>query len=102
MFPFKGACPLRIGCNLLEIEKHERSSATESIVCDWAIRAMPNLWGEGVFELRIHYGPGYRVYYGELERVVVILLCGGTKRSQSRDIERAKMYWQDLRSRSHD
>ena len=55
--------------------------------------------GEGVFELRIHYGPGYRVYYGELERVVVILLCGGTKRSQSRDIERAKAYWQDLRSR---
>ena len=58
--------------------------------------------GEGVFELRIHYGPGYRVYYGELERVVVILLCGGTKRSQHRDIERAKMYWRDLRSRRHD
>ena len=58
--------------------------------------------GEGVFELRIHYGPGYRVYYGELERVVVILLCGGTKRSQRRDIERAKAYWQDLRNRSNE
>ena len=58
--------------------------------------------GDGVFELRIHYGPGYRVYYGELERVVVILLCGGTKRSQRRDIERAKAYWQDLRNRSNE
>ena len=55
--------------------------------------------GDAVFELRIHYGPGYRVYYGELERTVVILLCGGTKSSQRRDIERAKAYWQDLRSR---
>ena len=51
MFPFKGACPLRIGCNLLEIEKHERSSATESIVCDWAIRAMPNLWAKAYLNL---------------------------------------------------
>lgn len=58
--------------------------------------------GEGVFELRIHYGPGYRVYYGELEMTVVILLCGGIKRSQRRDIERAKTYWQNLRSRSND
>ena len=60
------------------------------------------LGNRGVFELRIHYGPGYRVYYGELERVVVILLCGGTKRSQRRDIERAKAYWQDLRNRSNE
>ena len=55
--------------------------------------------GEGVYELRIHYGPGYRVYFGELEDVIVILLCGGTKRSQSRDIKRAKEYWLELGSR---
>ena len=54
---------------------------------------------EGVCELRIHYGPGYRVYFGELEDVIVILLCAGTKRSQSRDIKRAKEYWLELRSR---
>ena len=54
--------------------------------------------GEGVFELRIHFGPGYRVYFGELDQVIVILLCGGTKRTQRRDIERAKIYWRDLRS----
>jgi len=54
---------------------------------------------EGVCELRIHYGPGYRVYFGELEDVIVILLCGGTKRSQNKDIKRAKEYWLELRSR---
>jgi len=54
---------------------------------------------EGVYELRIHYGPGYRLYFGELDDVIVILLCGGTKRSQSRDIKRAKEYWLELRNR---
>ena len=64
--------------------------------CATLATAIPEL------NIRAHYGPGYRVYYGELERAVVILLCGGTKRSQSRDIERAKAYWQDLRSRSNE
>ena len=46
--------------------------------------------GEGVSELRINYGPGYRVYYLQRGDVFVLLLCGGDKASQSRDIERAK------------
>jgi putative addiction module killer protein len=54
---------------------------------------------EGVYELRIHYGPGYRVYFGEFENVIVILLCGGTRRTQKRDIQRAKAYWQELKKR---
>ena len=58
--------------------------------------------GEGVQELRIDVGPGYRVYFGRQGDTVVILLCGGDKRSQDRDIERAKRYWNDYRSRSHD
>ncbi len=49
--------------------------------------------GEGVFELRLDFGPGYRVYYGREDDVVVILLCGGSKASQSKDIERAKELW---------
>ena len=102
MFPFKGVCPLRIGCNLLEIEKARAIIRNRINRVRLGNTGDVEPVGEGVFELRIHYGPGYRVYYGELERVVVILLCGGTKRSQSRDIERAKIYWQDLRSRSHD
>jgi putative addiction module killer protein len=55
---------------------------------------------EGVYELRIHYGPGYRVYFGEFENVIVILFCGGTKRTQKRDMQRAKAYWQELKKRS--
>ncbi len=46
--------------------------------------------GDGVSELRLHYGPGYRAYYTVRGRVVVLMLIGGTKRTQGRDIERAK------------
>jgi len=45
--------------------------------------------GEGVSELRIHYGPGYRVYYTQRGRDLVILLAGGDKRTQARDIKTA-------------
>jgi putative addiction module killer protein len=45
--------------------------------------------GKGVAELRIDYGPGYRVYFVRRGSIVVILLCGGDKRTQSRDIEAA-------------
>ena len=46
--------------------------------------------GEGVSEMRIHSGPGYRVYFTQDGDVIYVLLCGGTKRSQRRDIVRAK------------
>ena len=56
--------------------------------------------GRGVSELRIDYGPGYRVYFGRQGEKIVILLCGGDKRTQSGDIERAQMRWQDYLRRS--
>lgn len=47
--------------------------------------------GEGVVELKIDVGPGYRVYYIQRGEVLIILLCGGDKSTQTRDIERAKL-----------
>ena len=52
--------------------------------------------GGGVFELRISFGPGLRVYYGLHGRQVVVLVGGGDKRSQARDIRRAQQLWQQF------
>ena len=46
--------------------------------------------GQGVTELRVHFGPGYRLYVTQRGATLVVLLCGGDKRSQDRDIERAR------------
>ncbi|EIC21142.1 type II toxin-antitoxin system RelE/ParE family toxin [Thiorhodovibrio frisius] len=51
----------------------------------------------GVHELRIHQGKGYRVYYGRVDDVIVLLLCGGEKASQTQDIDQAVRYWQAYR-----
>jgi len=55
--------------------------------------------GEGVSERRIDFGPGYRVYFGQDGQRLVILLLGGTKKRQQRDIAQAKAYWRDYKQR---
>ena len=55
--------------------------------------------GEGVFELKIDYGPGYRVYFGQDGRELIILLCGGDESTQNGDIQQAKAYWADYQKR---
>jgi putative addiction module killer protein len=55
---------------------------------------------DGVWELRIDWGPGYRVYYGMVGRTCVLLLCGGDKRKQSADVNRAVQYWTDYQRRT--
>ncbi|HVW68085.1 MAG TPA: type II toxin-antitoxin system RelE/ParE family toxin [Steroidobacteraceae bacterium] len=52
--------------------------------------------GDGVSELRIDYGPGYRVYFTRRGRMVVVILCGGDKRTQTADIKRAKRMARNL------
>ena len=56
--------------------------------------------GEGVWELRIDWGPGYRVYYARTGRAIILLLLGGDKRKQGADIKQAKEYWRDYQQRT--
>ncbi len=56
--------------------------------------------GDGVYELRIDYGSGYRIYFGQFGSVVILLLCGGDKSTQNRDIRKAKEYWRDYEQRT--
>jgi len=57
--------------------------------------------GEGVWELRIHHGPGYRVYYGKINHDIVLLLCGGDKKTQAADIRQAKAHWAEFKRINH-
>jgi putative addiction module killer protein len=58
--------------------------------------------GGGVYELRIDYGPGYRVYFARSEKTVVLLLLGGDKSTQRSDILKSQTYWQDYLKRKED
>ena len=55
--------------------------------------------GQGVHELRVNSGPGYRVYFGRHGLELIVLLCGGDKSTQSQDIETAHGYWRDWKRR---
>ena len=55
--------------------------------------------GQGVSEYKLDFGPGYRIYFGKDGDKLVILLAGGTKKRQSRDIGAAQKYWKDYKRR---
>lgn len=55
--------------------------------------------GEGIFELKIDFGPGFRMYFGIVGAKCVLLLCAGTKGTQKSDIQNAKAYFRDYHSR---
>ena len=52
--------------------------------------------GEGVSELRVDYGPGYRVYYKKIGQIIIVLLAGGDKRTQNKDIKTAQRLAKDI------
>lgn len=56
--------------------------------------------GNGLFELRIDYGPGYCLYFARIGPAIVLLLCGGDKRRQSADIKRAALFLEDHQKRN--
>lgn len=76
---------VRIAARLLQMEKGNLG--------DW------KPVGEGVIELRVHVGAGYRVYCGVYEQQWVVLLCGGDKSTQSNDVERARVLWSEWKRR---
>ena len=57
--------------------------------------------GQGVSELRLIFGNGFRVYFAQHGDKIIILLCGGDKGSQTKDIEKAKKYWLDFKRRNN-
>jgi len=81
--------------------KDRRAKARIKIRLDRLIIGLFGDWksvGDGVFELRISEGQGYRVYYAKEGETIVLLLCGGNKSTQSADIKKAKQYLQDYRN----
>jgi putative addiction module killer protein len=57
--------------------------------------------GGGVWEARLHFGPGYRLYFGKHRQQILLLLLGGSKKDQPRDIRRARAYWRDYLEAEH-
>ena len=58
--------------------------------------------GDGVSELRLAFGSGYRIYFTEYDDIIIILFCAGDKSSQQKDIKTAKLYWQELQERMNE
>ena len=54
---------------------------------------------QGVMELKLDFGPGYRIYFGQMGQTLIVLLCGGDKSTQSKDIKKAQEYWADYKRR---
>jgi putative addiction module killer protein len=96
----RGRCPLDSWIGRLRDARAEARIAARLTRLSLGLEGDWKPVGEGVRELRIPEGPGYRIYYAWDGRNIVVLLAGGTKSSQRQDIENAQAYWSDYRDRT--
>ncbi|MFA5975152.1 MAG: type II toxin-antitoxin system RelE/ParE family toxin [Elusimicrobiota bacterium] len=82
-------------------EPQDKGDHTQSTGTVCGRKPWPLAVGQGVFELKIYWGPGYRVYFGCDGPHIIILLIGGEKSTQTRDIHEAQNFWQDYQWRNH-
>jgi putative addiction module killer protein len=93
-----GTCPFGLWFDKLNAEAAARIVSAKARL--QAGRGDVKPVGEGVSELRIDFGPGYRVYFGQHGDALVVLLAGGTKKGQQADIAFAKMLWGEYKKRT--
>jgi putative addiction module killer protein len=78
---------------------HIKDKKTKAVIAARLLRIQAGNLGDakpialGVYEFRIDFGPGYRIYFGQVQNVLIVLLCGGDKSTQKRDIDRAIALW---------
>ena len=95
-----GKCPFKIWFNSLDKSILARIDKR-------LIRLTEDNYGEfkqldsNISELKINFGSGYRIYYTEKNDVIIILLCAGDKKTQSKDIQKAKEYFEDWKGREN-
>lgn len=88
--------------NWLEALKDKEARAKIKVRLDRLAQGNPGDYkciGEELYELRLTYGPGYRIYFGQIDDTLVLLLIGGTKPSQKQDILLAENFWFDYKQR---
>ncbi len=94
-----GKCPFDIWMNSLDNSMKVRVSKRIERVEEGNFGDYKKLDND-ISELRLKFGSGYRIYYTEIDNIIIILLCGGDKSTQVKDIEKAKEYLQDLKERN--
>ena len=94
----EGKCPYIEWISQMDLKGQAILEARISRLENGNIGKVENL-GDGVHELKIDFGPGIRIYFGNANDTLVIILVGGTKKCQNQDIKLAKFYWKDWKNR---
>ncbi len=95
----RGVRPIEVWLSKLDKKTQTRIEARLDRIIDGNF-GDHKLIAEGLYELRFFFGPGYRIYYAVVEERIILLLAGGDKKSQAKDIKIAKMMWNDYQADS--